>query len=102
MVCGETEQRRWHSLSGLAPGQQRTHLNTPYSFPTTDANAFQDISNAQQDQHFADFAAAALTRERAVMGGTHDDESRAWDRWKEYCLSIGCQDIFIDSLSKQV
>jgi hypothetical protein len=101
MVRGETEQRCRHSLLGLAPGQQRAHLITPYSFPTTDANAFQDISAAQQDQLLADFAAAALTRERAVTEGTHDDKSRAWARWEEYCLSIECQDIFMDSLNKQ-
>jgi hypothetical protein len=42
-----------------------------------------------------------LICERAVMRGTHDDESHAWARWEEYCLSIRCQDIFMDSLSKQ-
>jgi len=42
-----------------------------------------------------------LSCERAVTGGTHDGESCTWARWEKYCLSIGCQDIFIDSLSKQ-
>ena len=66
-----------------------------------DADAFQDISAAQRDQLLADFAAGALTRERAVTGRTHAGGSRTWARWEEYCLSIGCQYIFIDSLSKQ-
>ena len=60
MVCKEAEQCFRCSLLGLAPGQRQTHLNTPYSFPTTDANTFQDISAAQRDQLFADFAAAAF------------------------------------------
>ena len=66
MVCGEIEQRRRRTLSGLAPGRQRTHLNTSSPLPTTDA---------KQDQLLADFATAALTRERAVTGGTRDDKS---------------------------
>ena len=101
MVHRETEQRRQCSLLRLEPGRQRTHLNTPPSLPTTDDDAFQDISAAQRDQRLADFAAAALTREQAVMGGTRDKESHAWARWEDYCLSIGCQDMFMDSLSKQ-
>jgi hypothetical protein len=82
----------------------RTTKNSPQHpspFSTTDADAFQDISAAQQDQIFADFATTALTREQAVTGGTYEDKSRAWARWEEYCLSIGCQDIFMDSFSKQ-
>jgi hypothetical protein len=47
------------------------------------------------------FASAVLTHEHAVTGGTHDNKSHAWARWVEYCLSVGCQDIFTDSLSKQ-
>ena len=40
-----------------------------------------------------------LSCERAVTGGTHDDESRAWARWEEYCLLIliGCRDIFMSA-----
>ena len=101
MVHRKTEQRRRCSLLRLAPGRQRTHLNTPPSLPTTDADAFQDISAAQRDQRLADFAAAALTREQAVMGETQDKESRACARWEDYCPSIGCRDTFMDSLSKQ-
>ncbi len=101
VVHGEIKQRCRCILSGLAPGQQRTHLNTPSPLPTTDADALQNISAAQRDQLLADFATAAITREQAVTGGTHDNKSCAWARWEEYCLSIGCQDIFMDSLSKQ-
>jgi hypothetical protein len=44
-------------------------------FPTTDANTFQDISDTQQDQLLADFAAASLTHERVVTGEAHDDKA---------------------------
>ena len=80
MVRGETEQHCRCSLSELAPGGQRTHLNTPSPLPTTDADAFQDISAAQRDQLLADFATAVLTCERANTGGTHDNKSHAWAR----------------------
>ena len=38
---------------------------------------------------------------QAVRGGTHDNKSCAWARWDKYCLSAGCRDIFMNSLSKQ-
>jgi hypothetical protein len=31
----------------------------------------------------------------------HTTTNLALERWEEYCLSVGCQDIFMDSLSKQ-
>jgi len=86
MVRGEIEQLCRCTPSGLAPGRKRTHLNTLSPLPTTDAKAFQDVSAAQRDQLLADFATAALTRERTVTGGTHDNKSQAWVRWEEYCL----------------
>ena len=42
-----------------------------------------------------------LACERAVREGIHDNKSCAWTRWKEYCLSVGCQVIFMNSLSNQ-
>ncbi len=86
---------------GIGTRLGRTYLNTLSPLPTTDADAFHDILAAQRDQLFADFATAVLTREQAVTGGTHDNEYRAHARWEEYFLSIGCRDIFMDSLSKQ-
>ena len=35
------------------------------------------------------------------MGGTHNNETCSWQRWKEYCLSDGCTNLYLDSLSKQ-
>ena len=55
----------------------RTTKNSPQHpspLSTTDADAFQDISAAQQDQIFADFATTALTREQAVTGGTNEEK----------------------------
>ena len=96
MVCQKTEQCCRHTLLGLAPGQQRTHLNMLYPPPITDANAFQDISTFQQYHPFADFASTALTHQKGVTGLTHDDKSCTWARWEEYFLAARCQDIFTE------
>ena len=55
VVHQKTEQRHRRTLLGLAPGWQRTHLNTLSQLPTTDAGTIQDISASQQDQLLADF-----------------------------------------------
>jgi hypothetical protein len=34
------------------------------------------------------------------MGGTHDGEAQAWQRWTTYCKSIGCADLFMDWLTQ--
>jgi hypothetical protein len=43
--------------------------------PKSDARPYQDITNTQQDQLLADFTAAAIARERAVTGGTHNGKA---------------------------
>jgi len=83
----------WHQLN--------EELTSILPLPTTDANTFQDISAAQRDQLLADFDTELITREQAATAGTHDNESHAWARWEEYCLSIRCRDIDMYSLSKQ-
>ena len=69
-------------------------------FPKSDARPFRDITSPQRNQLLADITAAAIARERAVTGGTHDGEARAWRRWTEYCKSVGCTDFFMDQLAK--
>ena len=96
MVSGEEKQRRGCSLSGVAKDQEQTHPNSSLPFPKSDARPFQDITTPQRDQLLADITAAAIARERAVTGGTHDSEARAWRRWTEYCDSVGCKDLFMD------
>ncbi len=49
----------------------------------------------------ADLSAAALARERAITGDTHNDAARAWRRWTNYCMSIGCDDFYLDGLERQ-
>jgi hypothetical protein len=49
----------------------------------------------------ADFTAAAATHERAVMGATHDNKTKAWGRWEKYCQSFGYSDFYMDGLGKQ-
>jgi len=74
-----------------------THLYSTLPFPKPDASPFRDITATQRDQLLADIAAAAIARERAVTGGTHDGEARAWRRWTAYCESVGCRDLYMDS-----
>jgi hypothetical protein len=89
------------SLTRLPQKQQQTHLNFTFSFPQTDAKAFQNVTTSQQYQFIADFTAAAITHERAVMGATHDDKARAWGRQEKYCQSIRCSNFYMDGLRKQ-
>jgi hypothetical protein len=72
-----------------------------FSFPQTDAKAFQKFTATQQDQLMADFTAAVATHERAVTGATHNNRARAWGRWEIYCQSVGCSNFYMDGLSKQ-
>ncbi len=40
------------------------------------------------------------THQEAVVGGTHKEQARAWNRWEQYTTSIGLfDDIFLDSFS---
>jgi hypothetical protein len=71
-----------------------------FPLPKSDAEPFQDITDTQQDQLLADLTAAAIARERAVTGGTHDVKAQAWQRWTTYCKSIGCTDLFMDQLTQ--
>jgi hypothetical protein len=48
----------------------------------------------------ADLLAAAVAREQAIMGASHNDRARAWERWRRYCKSIGCNDPFLDRFSQ--
>jgi hypothetical protein len=58
-------------------------------------------SSAQQNILLADITTAALAREQAVTGGTHDDKSRAWRRWTTYCDSISMHGTYMDDLDQQ-
>ena len=48
----------------------------------------------------ADLSAIEVTRQGAVQGGTHENQARAWRRWREYCKSIGLDDIYLDGLDR--
>ncbi len=68
MVCRDAKQHGRCSLLGLASQCQWTHLSPPLSFPSTDSDAFWDISPSQRDQLLADFTAAAITCELNLGG----------------------------------
>ena len=49
----------------------------------------------------ADLAAATASRQTAVGGNTLDNETRAWNRYSEYCRSIGLGDnLFLEDMSR--
>ncbi len=96
MVCGEEKQCRRRSLMRVAKDKQKSYLYFVLPLPKSDAEPFQDITDTQQNQLLADLTAAAIAREQAVTGGTHDGKARAWQRWTTYCKSIGCADLFMD------
>ncbi len=50
----------------------------------------------------ADLAAASAARETGVGGGTHKNNTRAWNRYVNYCDSIGLQgNYFLDDIPQQ-
>ncbi len=49
----------------------------------------------------ADLASATAARQTAVGGNTLDNETRAWNRFSEYCKSIGLGDnLFLEDMSR--
>jgi len=49
----------------------------------------------------ADLATATASRQTAVGGNTLDNETRAWNRYSEYCRSIGLGDnLFLEDMSR--
>ncbi len=65
-----------------------------------DASKFPFISAAQQDQLLDDLLAAAASHEPAIMGASHDDGAQAWERWQQYCKSVGCNVPYLNKFSQ--
>jgi hypothetical protein len=84
----------------LTPRRQRTHLHPALSLSRTDAGKFPNITASQRDQLMADLLTAATSREQAITGASHDDGARAWRRWQQWCKSVGCAELFLDSFSQ--
>ena len=50
----------------------------------------------------ADLAAASVAAEEGVGGGTHENDTRAWARYTQYCDSIGLDgNHFLDGMPRQ-
>ncbi len=50
----------------------------------------------------ADLAAALVVTEEVVGGGTHENDTRAWTRYTQYCHSIGLDgNYFLDRIPRQ-
>jgi hypothetical protein len=47
-----------------------------------------------------DLLAAAASRERAITGASQDDGARSWGRWKKWCESVGCDDLYLNQCSQ--
>jgi hypothetical protein len=100
VVCRKVEQRRGRTFARLAQERQRTHPHLTLSLPRTDAEKFPHIANSQQDQLMADLLTAAAARERAITGASHDDGARAWERWRKWCRTVGCNDPFLNKFAQ--
>ncbi len=48
----------------------------------------------------ADLAAVEATCQRAVQRSTHENQARAWQRWLDYCKSIGLYNTYLDGFDK--
>ena len=49
----------------------------------------------------ADLASATAAHQTAVGGNTLDNKTRAWNRYSEYCQSIGLGDnLFLEDMSR--
>jgi hypothetical protein len=47
----------------------------------------------------ADLAAASVAAEEGVGGGTHENDTRAWARYTQYCDSVGIdRNYFLDGM----
>jgi hypothetical protein len=62
-----------------------------------DSAQFQDSMPAQQSYLAADCVPAQVARVVAVQQKTHNDQSRLWNRWTEYCGWMGLSDPFLDN-----
>ena len=50
----------------------------------------------------ADLAAALATAEEGVGGGTHENDTRAWAHYTQYCDSVGIDgNYFLDGMPQQ-
>jgi hypothetical protein len=70
-----------------------------YLFPSLDAKPFQNCTTAQQNHLVADLPAveAACQGTVQVQGSTHENQAWAWQRWNEYCESIGLMGVYLDN-----
>ncbi len=67
--------------------------------PLIGSKALQDCTPSQQDHLVADLASALAACETGVGGGTHKNGARAWNRYVDYCNSIGLGgNYFLDNI----
>ena len=54
-----------------------------------DELTIRNCSASQQNNFMADLAAASVATEEGVGGGTHENDTRVWARYTQYCDSVG-------------
>ena len=64
-------------------------------FALSDTPTFQHSAPSERNRFLADLFAAQAQFEAAVVGATHEDQDRSWERWLMYCKSIGITDDFL-------
>jgi hypothetical protein len=75
-------------------------MNSPQFYivlPPIRCPAISNCTTAQQNFLVADLAATKAARQGAVQGSTHVNQAQAWQRWNEYCESIGLTDVYLDN-----
>ncbi len=62
--------------------------------PLAGSLSLKNSTVAQRNNLVSDCVAAPIAHERAVERGTHEKQTRPWERWKKYAKSIGIKDDF--------
>jgi hypothetical protein len=66
------------------------NLFPPHRFPLISKNS----TVSQRNNLISYSVAVQIAHERAVERGTHEKQTRLWERWKKYAKSIGIEDDF--------
>jgi hypothetical protein len=102
VVPGNQKPSYQCTFSGHGQGRQQTNPNSFYTCSFTGANFFQNCTPSQQICILDEFASAEAARKSTVQQSTHNDHSRLWKWWVEYCNSTGLTgDDFLTDLNEQ-
>ena len=110
------KQESENTASGSAVSRTRSQTPSPgtttartTNSPTFSAHTapprfllFRDCSASQRNNFMADLTTASAAAEEGVGGGTHENDTRAWARYTQYCDSVGIdRNYFLDGMPRQ-